>query len=616
MRKRILAATLAAATCVVQAQTTPTPTATTVVGTLAASATPRDGFTRLRLSLTSNEVSSSETARLAGIALCTTSVCYESAAPSTVTVSSTVNGTSTTVAELEVPYSDIESVRFKSAAGQGVLQGSIALPVTLKLEKGFKGGDVLVVVQKRGASYVPVAAASNYVQPEGTTFFYNPKFATKVALSHGVTLTIPAGATAAPHVFLAGTYDTGDDYPLVGIYPPVQLAKPAKVELPPITRAEVATLSNQAPRTSRPQAVPPGGTLASQAQAQAARASGPRVIEINATGEVPRESRAAPTGKQSSVSPTNEVLAADTEVAAAAAAAACNQYGWCNCADQLAYPQNQLNIANGLTATGTTYLNWCTTIAPYVHITVTNMADSRERFTIKHAPKVNAGAATNYIPGLPLLRITSWSQYTQVMMNGFYWEGDDGIFSGSYGRAHGHVHNFSSGLGDNIFDGGGCEDRPSPPYAACNTFTPHGNKRVMLMPATGTAWSWVDNAAAGIISNSLSYVSSSTSILKNGVCATGPDASDVKRWSAVGNTSGGRLIFMSSTTSGTTSAAELCPVFQALGAFNAIRLDGGPSAAITLDGALLNPLTGTLYFAKYGHLRYIPYALKISYPGW
>lgn len=607
--KKVLAAALAAASCMAQAQIAPTPQATTVVNTLSASATPRDGFTRLRLSLTSNEASVSETARLAGIALCTTSMCYEASAPSSVTVFSTTSGTSTAVAELEVPYSDIASVRFKSVAGQGLLQGSVALPEPLKLEKDFKGGDVLVVVQKRGTGYVPVAAGSNYIQPEGATFFYNPTFATTVKLPHGVTLTIPAGATATPHVFLAGVHDTGDDYPLVDIYPPVQLAKPATVQLPMIVRAAASTLSNQAPATSRPQPVPPGGALASQAQT--ARASGPVTIEINATGTVPRAPRAAPARKQSSVSTTDEGFAADA-AATAAAAAACNQWGWCNCADELAYPPSQQSIANALAATGTTFLDgWCTTIAPYVHITVTNMADTRERFTIKHSPKVNAGAATNYVPGLPLMRITSWAQNTQVMMNGFYWQGDEGTAAGQYGRADGHVHNFSSGLGDNLAIGGGCEDYP-PPYYPCNTFPSHGNKRVMLMPASGTAWSWVDNGASGIISNSLSYVSSSTSIVKNGVCAS--DAT-LSRWSAVGNTSGGRLIFISSTSDGPTTAAELCAVFQAMGVINAIRLDGGPSASMTVDGALKNPLVG-LYWLKYGNMRYIPYALKISYPGW
>jgi len=343
--KIVMAALLAAASCIASAQTPPT----TIVGSLPAAATPRDGFTRLRLSLASGDTSTSETPRLAGIALCTTSVCYESSAPSTVTISSTANGAGATIAELEVPNSDIVIVQFKSAAGQGILQGSVALPDPLKLEKGFQGGDVLVIVQKRGSGYVPVAAASNYVQSEGTTFFYNPKFATTVKLPHGVTLTIPAGATATPQVFLAGVHDTGDDYPLVDIFPAVKLAKAATVQFPVIARAASATLTGQAPATPRPQPAVPGGSLASPAQS--ARVGGSASVEINATGTVPRTPRATPAvGKQSSLPSADSNLAVDQ-------AAACNQYGWCDCPNQLAYPANQQIIANALTPSGNEYLD-------------------------------------------------------------------------------------------------------------------------------------------------------------------------------------------------------------------------------------------------------------------
>jgi hypothetical protein len=607
MMSKILIATIVAFSCIAHAQTPPAPMATTVVGAIAPSDIPRTGFTRLRLSLTSDEASANETVHLAAIAVCTSSICYEGGAPSSVVVSSTANGASTSIAELEVPYSDIATVQFKSGAGRGALQGSVVLPEPLKLAKGFQGGEVLVVIQKRGAGYVPVAAASNYFQPAATTFSYNPRFPTAIKLPYDVTLEIPAGATVKPRVFLVGVNDTGDDYPLVYIYPELQLSKPATVQLPLIARPASAIPPGAPPRTPRPQPVAPGGALGSQASA--APPSGPLRVEINATGEISREPQPVLKSKQSSPTSTNEV----SNSGALAAAAVCNQYGWCNCANQLAFPENQLIIFNAMKDTGTVYLNWCTTIPPYVHITVTNMADTRERFTIKHSPKVNAGAATDYVPGLPLTLLTSWSPYTQVMMNGFYWEGDEGTAANQYGRADGHVHNFSSGLGDNLVGGGGCEDFPSPPYFPCNTFAPQGNKRVMVMPAAGTSWSWIDNAAAGIISNSLSYVSSSTSIVKTGVCSTD---TDYYRWSGVANTSGGRLIFISSTSSGRTTAAELCPVFQAMSVFNAIRLDGGPSAAMVLNGGnLLNPLRD-LYFAKYGDSRRFPYALKISYPGW
>lgn len=228
------------------------------------------------------------------------------------TLSTTSSGSSTTVAELEIPFSDIVSVRFKSVGGRGVLQGSVALPEALKLERGFSGGDVLVVVQKRGAGYVPVAAAANYLQSEGTSFYYNPKFGTTVKLPHGVSVSLHTGALRTPQVFVVGVHDTGDEYPLVDIYPVLKLAKPATVKLPAIERAARALQSNQSPPTPSPKPAAPAGGLASHAQA--ARAGSSAIIEINTTGVVRRTPQAPAASKPTSFStierPTIEGAAA------------------------------------------------------------------------------------------------------------------------------------------------------------------------------------------------------------------------------------------------------------------------------------------------------------------
>lgn len=541
---------------------------------------------------------------MAGVALCSTTVCYEATAPSTAQISSTAAGTSTAIVDLEVPHSSISSIRFKFVAGPAVLHGSITLPQALNLEPDFKGGDVLVVVQRRPnggarATYEPVAAAANYLQPEGSSIYYNPKFATSAELPLGSSITIPAGAYPAPQVFVAGVHDTGDEFPLVDLSPAVKLTRPASVQLSTIVRAPKALDSNQVRPTPALKAASPGGAAPLQLQSQADVSIVPTTssFETFQTGVMrpPSQAKSPSTGAALSSS-------------AVTTAATCNSAGWCKCADALAYPPNQLIIFNGLAPTGNEYLDWCTTIPPYVHITVSNLADSRERFTIRHDNKVTP--PKYFSPYLPLRRITTWSQYTQAMVNGFTWEGWDGTGAGQYGKANGHVHDFAFALGDNLSGGGSCVDLNS--SIPCNNFLSGGNKRVMQIPATGAGFNWMDNSNAGVLSNSLSYVSSSTSIVKNGVCSTDTLSS---RWSAVGTTSGGRIIFMSSTSDGTTTAAELCPVFQAMGVFNAIRLDGGPSAALTVDGALKNPLTG-LYFLKYGSARYIPYALKVSYPGW
>jgi hypothetical protein len=335
--KRVVAAWLAALGCFAQAQPTTHSlhAATQVVNTLDGAGSPREGFTRVRLSLTSNEETAAEVVRIAGVALCSTTVCYEAATLSTAQISSTAAGTSTAIADLEVPHSSISSVRFKFVAGPGVLHGSITLPQTLNLEPDFKGGDVLVVVQQRpngGArpTYEPVAASANYLQSEGSSIYYNPKFATSAKLPLATSITIPAGAYPAPQVFVAGVHDTGDEFPLVDLFPAVKLAKPASVHLSTIVRAPKALVSNQATPTPALKAAPPGGTapLQPQSQAQASVAPTTSNFETFQTGVMRPPSQAKSPGNGAALNS-----------AALTTAAACNPAGWCNCADALAYPQ-------------------------------------------------------------------------------------------------------------------------------------------------------------------------------------------------------------------------------------------------------------------------------------
>lgn len=114
----------------------------------------------------------------------------------------------------------------------------------------------------------------------------------------------------------------------------------------------------------------------------------------------------------------------------------------------------------------------------------------------------------------------------------------------------------------------------------------------------------VRDVAAG----SRDVASSSTSVIKNGVCQTPGTPS---RWSAVGAFNG-HMVLISSTSRGQTEAAELCAVFRALAIKDALRLDGGPSAALMVSGELLNPLEGWDR-AKFGQSRRIPYPLRISH---
>jgi hypothetical protein len=286
-----LAVSLAAASGLATAQSTPppSPAATAVVNTMAATRDPQRGFTRLRLSLTSDEPTG-EVVRIAGAAVCSTSVCYEAAVPSSVKISNTADGTSTTLADLEVPYAEIGTVRFKSVAGAGALQGSVALAQVLKLEPDFAGYDIMVVVRKRpdgaaGVAYEPMAAASNYLgREEATSIYYNPKFATTVKLPFGTSIAFPAGAYRSPQIFVAAVDDTGDPFPLLDLYPPVALIKPATVRMSRIERAPTAWIPGQPAPTPAPKSASPDGSIPSQTQARPAPTT--FSFEVSSTGVI------------------------------------------------------------------------------------------------------------------------------------------------------------------------------------------------------------------------------------------------------------------------------------------------------------------------------------------
>jgi hypothetical protein len=263
-----------------------TPLRTETVNTFADGMSPRVGYTKVRLSLTTNE-SRVEDVRVAGVAVCSASQCYESRSTSIVAVATSANGASALLVHLEVPHGEIQSVRFRSVPGSDVLSGNVALSQSIDLEPSFKGGEVLVVIQKRrgAAGYESVATASNLLRPEAFSVYYNPRIETSVKLPYGTVLTIPAGASTAPQIFSVALHDTGDEFPLIDIYPVIQLAKAATVQLSTIPRVPKPLMSGQPPPTPAPSPAAPGGVISAEPQR---RPLGPRTIkrEILSTGVV------------------------------------------------------------------------------------------------------------------------------------------------------------------------------------------------------------------------------------------------------------------------------------------------------------------------------------------
>ena len=113
---------------------------------------------------------------------------------------------------------------------------------------------------------------------------------------------------------------------------------------------------------------------------------------------------------------------------------------------------------------------------------------------------------------------------------------------------------------------------------------------------------WLDMGQLGNV------LSSSTSVVKRGNCG---DDNFRSRWSAFG-AGPGEIVMISSAKDTTTTAPEMCQVFQAFDIQNAIRMDGGPSASMMITNELTNPLTLWNY-TKYGPMRYLAYGVRMAW---
>lgn len=256
----------------------------------------------VQLNLTFNASEPGTSARLGGVSICSAVACVDAATPASVPVTTTEDGRSTLVAKVVWPYAEVSSIRFKAVAGTGAgtggVEGRVNLPQALALGDGLIRGNVLVVAQRQGSAFIPVAAAASYLPPEeslsrGAIVYYNPKFdLTAIGLRFGVKLNIPAGATASPQVFSVNLNDTGDEYPMVYIFPELKLAKSAFVELPAFVREPSKSADpsrvpevrgappSPAPGWVPPQPLPPPPVFA-----------WPLKVRVDQTGPVPRDGR-------------------------------------------------------------------------------------------------------------------------------------------------------------------------------------------------------------------------------------------------------------------------------------------------------------------------------------
>jgi hypothetical protein len=528
---------------------------------------PKD-LTRLRVTVTSEEPEPDTQVRLGNVIACSASACYQAEnTPANIDVANTENGTGTFIAEMGVPYVSIESLYFEPATGIKSVGGSIKLDKPLTLV--WHGGEIFVTLKKsylnQQAVYTPHLAGQMQLgipNEDRPAIYYNPKFATVAKLPLQTTISIPPGSTDGPTVFRAKVHNTGDKFPVLHIWPDIDFLKPATVESvelvqpwqlpgytgqPPVQRI-------RGPRTSGLRYFDETGVPATYK------------TEIDHTGVLELDPEQPRSGQKHGTKKTSGANVADTSACIASLAAR--------------------SAVNAL-PTGVMLLNDCAKVPPYVHIATASIQDKSRHMFI---PTSSSGYIDDK-PALNLLRLTDFTTLSHVAINGFVWEGDSGV-SGGRGLAHGHVANTGRTIADNRQGGG---------YTSSYPGNSAGNKLVLRWSRTGE-FTWEENAAVGPydLSKYEYHISSSTSVVKKGVCAQ--DAL-VDRWSMIGTSDAGKLVFVSSTSTGKTSAAEMCPVLQRLGVTNAIRLDGGPSASMVVDGNLLNPL-GSIVFGDQRHIAY------------
>ena len=266
------------------------------------------------------------------------------------------------------------------------------------------------------------------------------------------------------------------------------------------------------------------------------------------------------------------------------------------CLNSLTDPETRRKIAEQARQ-GISLPQGCRFVPPYVHIAVTEGSDA--------APMQTELVFRTGSDGLQLFRLEAVTGFT-VLINGFLWHGDPGTGAGQGGWAIGYARGLDVGsgrgrltIGDNTWQ----KRTPGQLQQQTQRTAGTGRKRVVRFATDQrqSSWDTRTDAQSNWPDNPV-VLSSSTSIVRDGQCAQ--DALTT-RWSAFGTDGKGRSVFISSTSQGRTHVDELCRVFLALGIPNAIRLDGGPSATMTIEGRLLNPLVSLSHLMAFGPARYV-----------
>src|SRR5450830_14490 len=548
------------------------------------------GSIRVRISVAGTGPVNEPAVHLKGLVLCSGTRCFKAPVNGNFKVSDTSTNQATLVADVVIPTTTIDRIYFEDEQTAKSLTEQIKIADFPKVLDGVNSMQLVVYVAKQGAGtalkFAPAKTASQYLAPAGQSVFYDPDVGVAVDLKLGTKLVIPKGALNRPAIFTVAVHDIGELYPTVDIMPEVALAKPATIEVPPIDMKE-RELNRPAGAPKVPEPKPftdpvsgrVVGSFSTMPQANAERLK----ITINKTktiwsDEWKRQNR---DGR-----PVSGNDARETQ-------------DWANCGDMLRAGMQSIRDASRINSA--VQVRWCANLPPYVNILYFNTNDRRNRLDV-----TTESANGNPFGPFNLKTINSFGGGAGFgMINGFYWTGDYGFFGGT-GKINGYVQNRQRGnwylVGNNTRGGG---------YADRNSHWSDGNKRAVAFDeptGKGNPYWWDDYGYLAPRFSDGNILSSSTSVIKDGECS-GDTLQN--RWSAFG-AGPGEVVMISSAKGAATNAQEMCQVFQAFSMQNAIRMDGGPSAAMMITDELLNPLSGWDY-TKFGPMRHIAWGIRMVY---
>lgn len=538
---------------------------------------------RLKISLVTTSDSVEKGVKVGGVVVCSEKACYKPTTPNYIDLRNTSKNDVAVVADFSIPLTTIRSIHFIDTVGGVIVDGSLVLQKAIQLEKGYHGNALMVLLEKKGAGnktiYFPSQSASSKISKVANSVYYIPSVTTVANLPNNVIFTLPAGSLAQPQIFNVSTLDVGNKFPLVDIFPYVDLSIPASLEVSENSFKKLSITNNSVVATPAPSPVYPNGNVVDRSLSSG-NESNKAKISFSKTGVFESNAFKNEGGDVKSKRQGNITLASTQQ-----------------CLAMLNNPANIQAIQSATATNGVVYVNWCENIAPYVIIAYINLDDPRTKYKIPAED-----AAADYV--MKLKKITDFGP-SIVSINGFVWTGDEGTGDNQKGKVNGYVYStVKTWIGGNCIIGGFCSLYDGTKFAMAIT----GNTPPYQINYS-LASDYVSGPTGVVLGNNgyAKVVSSSTSVVRDGICAT-PGTEN--RWSAIG-AAPGKMVMISSTSSGTTSAAELCPIFQAFQINNALRMDGGPSTAMLIDGVLKNPLTG-LAQIKYGTLRRIPYPLQIT----